>query len=162
MKNEKCLIDAAKFENIIRASGLSVTVQKGFVKVSAAKGINVYVAKQKRVGRVDLSGFRVELPAVADLGDDGKFGSVEQELDFTCPEEEVLETFALVLEHMKTLPERQVVRKSRKGNDSGAVGWSFFDTGTSSSVTSSSPPSSSDSSRPLARTEEQLEKQLEA
>ncbi len=60
MKKGVTYIDAAKFEAVITEMGLTPNAQAGFVKVCGAKGRNVYIARTKRVGRVDLSGFSVE------------------------------------------------------------------------------------------------------
>jgi enamine deaminase RidA (YjgF/YER057c/UK114 family) len=96
-------------------------MQAGFVQVEAKKGRRVYVAKTKRVGRVDLSGFSVtdaEFGTMAHSA--GKFGAVEQELDFRkqegesdqTAEERILNNFTKILEHMKTLGERVSEKKS--------------------------------------------------
>jgi hypothetical protein len=120
-KKDILYIDAAKFEDRITAAGLEPVMQAGFVQVEAKKGRRVYVAKTKRVGRVDLSGFSVtdaEFGTMAHSA--GKFGAVEQELDFRkqegesdqTAEERILNNFTKILEHMKTLGERVSEKKS--------------------------------------------------
>lgn len=123
MKKNVNYVDAQKFENMILESGLAYEVQKGFVKISGAKGRNVYVARTKLVGRVDLSGFEMEDSGVVPHSA-GTFGAVSQEIDFSLPESEILDTFARVLETLRTLPERLIVRKPRASSPSSAVGWS--------------------------------------
>lgn len=108
-------IDAAKIEQIIIASGLPTTVQAAFVKISGASGRNVYCPKQKRVGRIDLSGFEVDASlGVVDLGGES-FGAVKQQMDFSLPEDVILANFTKILEHMKTLPAREVEKKKAPG-----------------------------------------------
>lgn len=126
MKKDITYIDAAKFEGIITAKGLTPVPQAGFVKVSGAKGRTLYVARTKRVGRVDLSGF--EAPAemgTRNLGGES-FGAVTQQLRFDLPEAEVLANFEKVLDHMLTLPAREVEKKSAtpKASAPKAQGWS--------------------------------------
>lgn len=122
----KTMIDASKFEAIILASGLPMTPQKGFVKVSGAKGRNVYVAATKTVGRVDLSGFTVEGEMFVEPHC-GVFGNVHQQLDFEGrPEAEILMDFAWLLEHMKSLPAAEQTRKApakRQAKEGDAKGW---------------------------------------
>lgn len=125
MKPNTTYVDACHFEAIIAQSGLDMTPQKGFVKVSGALGRNVYVAATKRVGRVDISGFLFEGPGVRNLGDGEKFGNVHQQLDFGRSEAEILETFRAVLEHMKSLAPAEKVKRSmapKKGPE--PKGWS--------------------------------------
>lgn len=123
MKKNVTYIDAAKFEAIIQELGISVQVQKGFVKCKGAKGRNVYVPLTKTVGRVDISGFVYDIPGALTL--DPPVGAVYQQLDFSLPEEDILEAFKAVLEHMKTLPDREIIRKARAAREDGAEGWSF-------------------------------------
>lgn len=125
MKKEINYVDAAKFETILKTiEGVSLTVQKGFVKVSGKKGRNVYIALTKTVGRVDLSGFEFDGPGVVALGD-SSFGSVTQQMDFTLPEEDILSAFEAIVSHMASLEERVIVRKARERKESDAEGWSF-------------------------------------
>lgn len=125
MKNGITYVDAAKFEALIVASGLPYSPQKGFVKVSGAKGRNIYVAATKRVGRVDLSGFVMEGETVQ-APHCGEFGNVKQQLRFDLPEDEVLANFAALLEHLKSLPEVPAAeRKPKAGPKTAAAqGWS--------------------------------------
>ena len=124
MKKNVTYVDAAKFETIIRDSGLTFLLQKGFVKVSAAKGRNLYVAATKRVGRVDISGFTVQMDGITDLGD-LSFGNVKQQLDFSRTEDEILATFRDLLAHMATLPAvEKMERKASTPRGPVAQGWS--------------------------------------
>lgn len=125
MKKEITYIDGARFEAILTAKGLVPVPQAGFMKVSGAKGRNLYIAKTKKVGRVDLSGF--EAPAemgIRNLGGE-KFGAVTQQLRFDLPENEVLANFELVLIHMLSLPAREIEKKSTtaKPKTPKATGW---------------------------------------
>ena len=113
MKKGINYVPAADVLSVVQESGLSCLAQKGFVKVSGAKGRNVYIAKTRRVGRVDISGFEYEGDGVRTLDADEAFGSVTQQLDFSRDPEETLATLREVLEHMKTLPEREVKRGTR-------------------------------------------------
>lgn len=125
MKKNVTYVDAAKFETIAKASGLPLTLQAGFVKIAGPKGHNVYVAATKRVGRVDLSGFTMDVPGVNTLGEDEKFGNVLAQMDFSRSEEEILATFAEVLAHMATLaPKEKVSRKASAPKAPVAQGWS--------------------------------------
>jgi hypothetical protein len=125
MKKDITYIDGAKFEAIITARGLTPVPQAGFVKVSGAKGRNLYVARTKRVGRVDLSGFEYTGDGVRNLGGES-FGAVTQQLRFDLPEEQVLANFTAILDHMLTLPAREVEKKAAepKAKAPKAQGWS--------------------------------------
>lgn len=105
-------IDFDKFGQIIRVSGLDHQEQAGFVKVSGERGRNVYVARTKRVGRVDVSGFKAEFPGVTDLGD-MSFGKVEQQLDFNLPEDDILRNFRRLLGVLKAMPAAEPTARTR-------------------------------------------------
>ena len=122
-KKTKTLVDAAKFEELIIASGLEAEAQAAFVKVRGATGRAVYVARSKRVGRVTLSGFTVEHEGVHDLGE-LSYGSVSQELTFAGrTEEQVLSAFADVLETLVSLPAAEPRKRSSSAKDDGTIGW---------------------------------------
>jgi hypothetical protein len=130
MKKNVTYIDAVKFETIIKSSGLPFVLQAGFVKVQGPKGRNLYVAATKRVGRVDISGFTVDATSptafgfITDLGE-LEFGNVKQQMDFSRTEDEILATFELLLNHMKTLdPVEKAQRKASAPKAPVAVGWS--------------------------------------
>lgn len=124
MKKNVTYVDAAKFETILKASGLVFTLQKGFVKVQGPKGRNLYVAATKRVGRVDISGFETDLAGITSLGELA-FGNVKQQLDFSRTEDEILATFTAVLAHMATLPAvEKAQRKPSAPRESNVQGWS--------------------------------------
>lgn len=105
MKKNVTYIDYAKFAAVVAEQGLTELPQAGFVKVQGPKGRQVYIAKTKRVGRVDVSGFEMPegTPSIVNLGGES-FGNVRQQLDFSAPEADVLAAFSLVLGHMKELP----------------------------------------------------------
>lgn len=122
MKKNVTYVDASKFEAIIgEVGGLDVLVQKGFVKISAQKGRNVYVAATREVARVDISGFDFALGTVPLSKPNG---AVTCQLDFSQKEEDILEAFRACLEHMKTLGPREQIRSARSAA-SNATGWSF-------------------------------------
>lgn len=125
MKKQTTYVDGSKIEEIIQALGLPMHPQSGFIKVAGAKGRNVYVARTKAVGRVDLSGFEMPAgtPGIVDLGGEG-FGAVKQQVDFTLTEQEVLGTIARVLEYMASLPAREIARKPGAPKKASAKGWS--------------------------------------
>jgi hypothetical protein len=124
MKTNVTYIDAAKFETLIAASGLPMSGQKGFVKVSGPKGRVVYVASTKRVGRVDISGFEMEGAGYV-TPHCGPFGNVKQQLDFSLGEDEILSNFAALLEHMKSLaPVEKAVRAPATPKADEPKGWS--------------------------------------
>ena len=105
MKKNVTYVDYAKLAAIVADRGLTELPQAGFVKVSGPKGRQVYIAKTKRVGRIDVSGF--EMPegtaGVTNLGGES-FGNVHQQLDFTKPAEEILATFRKTLVALAGLP----------------------------------------------------------
>lgn len=122
MKTNVTYIDAAKFETIILASGLTCTAQKGFIKVAGERGRAVYVASTKRVGRVDISGFEVSYGITPHCG---PFGNVKQQLDFGQTEDEVLSAFTQLLEDLKLQPAvEKVVRKPATPKADEPKGWS--------------------------------------
>ncbi len=125
MKKNITYIDAVKFENIIREKEMPITAQAGFIKVSGAKGRNIYVANTKLVGRVDLSGFKVDMVGVFGL-EGAKFGNVEQQMDFTRSEEQILATFSDLVDHLKTLEPvvKESKAKAEAAKKEAAVGWS--------------------------------------
>lgn len=124
MKKEINYVDAARFEEIIRNANLPYTAQAGFVKVHGPKGRQVYVAKTKNVGRVDISGFEMEGQGYIPFPDHG--GSVKQQLDFSLPEAQVLANFEKLLKHMATLPpvEKKGRAATRATPRPKATGWS--------------------------------------
>lgn len=135
-KQGKIYIDAAKIEAILIAASMSYEPQAGFVKVSGPKGRNLYVAKTKRVARVDVSGFEVDSKefGVTNLGGES-FGAVKQQLNFDQLEGEsvedgekrILGNFQKLCEHMKTLseriPEKKGTAKAGEKKEK-AAGWS--------------------------------------
>lgn len=129
MKTNVTYVDAAKFETILLASGLTCIPQKGFIKVVGPRGRQVYVATTKRVGRVDVSGFTCELPGIRDLDGSEKHGSVAQGLDFSRTEDEILASFSALLTHMQSLsPVEKVARKKPAPKADAPKGWTQIDT----------------------------------
>src|SRR5262249_43252561 len=100
MKKNTTYVNASKFQALIVESELANKPQSAFMKVSGAKGRNVYVPLTKTVGRVDISGFTVEMEGVRTLDEDEKFGAVLQQIDFSRTEEEILSTFSELLAHL--------------------------------------------------------------
>jgi hypothetical protein len=124
MKTNVTYVDSAKFEAIIKNSGLPYNVQS-CVKVIGPKGHNVYVCAGKNVtGRVDISGFEMDGPGYVEPHC-GRFGNVRQQLDFSLSEDAILENFAALLEHMKTLePKAKPERKAPAPKKDAPVGLS--------------------------------------
>lgn len=106
-------------------------VQAGFIKVPGERGRAIYIAKTKRVGRIDVSGFVSPTKGLVNLGD-SKFGAVEQQLNVGLPEEEIMENLENLLDHMLTLEARVTVKETKKAKEASdqAVGWSFQPTQT--------------------------------
>jgi hypothetical protein len=129
MKEKITYVDAAHFEALIRKHVLGMEAQAGFIKVQGPTGYCIYVARTKRVGRVDLSWGKertMEGPGFRRLGGEA-FGNVHQQLDFSLPEAEILANFEKALVAMKGFP--PVERKARAAKAGGpkapaATGWS--------------------------------------
>lgn len=130
MKSHITYVDASLFEAIIAKHGLTMTLQKGFVKVDGPTGRRVYVAATKRVGRVDISGFKMLAPDGSDLPGFvpphmGEAGNVKQQLDCSLGEADILANFELLLTHMESLaPAEKAERKAAAPKEDDAKGWS--------------------------------------
>ena len=90
-----------KFIELAQAQGLTVDEMSGFVKLTGSdKSKRVLIAKKG--GRVDLSGFTVELGAVRQISEtearEKHLGKVRGQLDFEKTDEEVLSAFTAALE----------------------------------------------------------------
>jgi hypothetical protein len=116
MKAEVNYIPFETFQEIIIKSGLPFEELAGFVKVSGQKGRKIYIPRTQRVGRVDISGFEYPGRGVVALDDDDRWGSVTQQLDFSGDQEETLENFVAVLEHMAKLPPVESRTRSPQGS----------------------------------------------
>ncbi len=92
-----------KMLEIIHQSGLETEEKKAWIKVVGPGGARVYVPKQKNVGRVDIAGWSAPEGTSVKLGDRA-FGAVQERLDMSLPEEQVLENFRLVLKCLAALP----------------------------------------------------------
>lgn len=103
MKKNVTYVGCWKLELICAEYGATMLPQSGFIKVAGAKGRQLYIAKTKNVGRVDLSGFLFDGPGVINLGD-ASFGAVKQQLDFSRDEDDILTSFRSILDYMLTLP----------------------------------------------------------
>jgi hypothetical protein len=123
MKKQTTYIDAIHFETLLKDLKFKPLAQAGFVKVAGKKGRNVYIAKTKRVGRIDLSGFEVKMVGIEDLGGEA-FGAVKQQVDFSRTQDEILATTKAVLEHMVTPEARVIERKSPAPKANAPKGWS--------------------------------------
>lgn len=126
-KKNVTYVDACHFQTIMVASGLPYAEQKGWIKISGAKGRNVYVAKTKTVGRVDISGFVSPTEGTRMLDPESEaHGSVAQGLDFSLSQDEILIAFTDLLTHLATLPEAEPVKRTMKKKENAAVGWTLF------------------------------------
>ena len=118
MKNNVTYVAYAKLEGIAKHLGCNLEPQKGFTKVTreGIEGKAVYIGNTKGVGRVDLSGFTVEIEGVVPHSK-APTSKVVQELDFSRSEPEILRTFSAVLKHGLSAESTAVVgkRASRKG-----------------------------------------------
>lgn len=97
-------VEASKFEQILQDHGFTPGVgpgtyhaQTGFVKVEGPEHRALYLPRNRRVGRVDISGFRVKMPGVVDVPDNARAGRVVQRLDMKTTEDRVLRNFETVL-----------------------------------------------------------------
>lgn len=90
-----------------RTGGLTVEDKSGFTKITGkAKGRAVYVAKKG--GRVDLSGFSVEAPAVTQISEEDArakhLGKVRGMLDFNAEDATVLAAYDAALSKLEEVP----------------------------------------------------------
>jgi hypothetical protein len=120
-------IDAQKFQAILEQKSLldRAEPQAGFVKVQSENGHRLYVAKTKRVGRVDLA-FTVEGEGFH--APENKNGSIQLQLDMTLDEEAILANFARALDVMKSLPKVERAKKAEAAKGPAApkaVGWTI-------------------------------------
>ena len=112
MKKNVTYVAPEKVAAIVSASGLRTQDLKGWTRVCGAEGRAVYVPKLKKaVGRVDVSGFTMEGPGFV-APHCGKFGSVEQQLDFSLPEGEILANLARLLDVLRELPAREKAKRA--------------------------------------------------
>lgn len=125
MKKDVTYVDAAKFEAIIsRKEGVTVD-PKSWVKVSGAKGRNVYLPATKTISVVHISGFRMPEGTPGLVAPPKKNGNVTQHIDFHASEADILALFEMVLDHMLTLDPREGIRTGSSSAASSATGWSF-------------------------------------
>jgi hypothetical protein len=101
-------VQSEKLLGIVEEMGLQAEPMAAFYKV-AVGGRAVYIAKSKKVARVDLSGFDIKHPAVTRITEadakELKLGKVRGQINFEKTEERVLEAFRTSLEMMKHLAE---------------------------------------------------------
>lgn len=125
MKAKIQYVPAERIEELLANSGAKYEALAGFVKVHGPLGHNLYIAKTKRVGRCDVSGFIPQTTGINVLDEDLAFGNVGAQVDFTRPEDEVLNTLAELIDEMLALePKAKVSRKSPKAKEGAAKGWS--------------------------------------
>ena len=112
-KSNVLMVAQSKFLSILDTLQVPYLTQSGFIKVSGAKGRNMYIANTKTVGRIDLSGFEVDFGAK--LPHCGVFGNVKQQLDLdpVLREEGILRNFTAALEVMLSLPPVAKVTKAK-------------------------------------------------
>lgn len=102
MRKNVTYISFESFMGIASDLGLAHKENAGFVQISLGNGYHAYVARTKRVGRVDLQ-FLPTGEGYEDLGE-AKFGRIVAQVDFSRPEPEVLEAFARALLFGMKLP----------------------------------------------------------
>jgi hypothetical protein len=97
-------VEIQKLLDIVKESGLKAEEMAAFFKVQAGS-CQVYIAKTKKVSRVDYSGFDFQHPSIIRLSDkeakELKLGRVRAQLDFSKSEDKVLEGFRTSLALMK-------------------------------------------------------------
>lgn len=118
--------------DIVNEMELPIETQSAYHKISVGNRA-VYVAKTKRVSRVDLSGFDIKHPAVKRISENEakelKLGKVRAQLDFSKPDDRVLEAFRSALEmmvHLAEVPETTeetptVAKRGNKAKRRGAI-----------------------------------------
>lgn len=131
MKKNITYVDAALIEAMLRARGVSLLAQAGFVRLDFAEGRRLYVASTKRVGRVDISGVSHEelagVPGVNLLGADEAFGNVKAQLDFNSEltPETILANLENLVTFMTGLPAvEKATRAKSTSTKPVAQGWS--------------------------------------
>jgi hypothetical protein len=97
-------IDIKRFEEIVsNYPQLKMEPMSAFYKIESGDG-RIYVAKTKRVSRVDISGFHFTHPAMnildQDLRKEKRKGRVEAQLNFTKSDDQVLDAFETGLKFM--------------------------------------------------------------
>lgn len=103
-------VDREKILQVIRDNGLSVDEQSAYFKCSYGSGKQkIYVAKTKKVTRVDLGGFGhgIDHPAVKHISPETakelRLGKVRGQLDFEKSEEEILDALVHACRELKEL-----------------------------------------------------------
>jgi hypothetical protein len=124
MKKNVQYVDARLIQVALISAGFTEFIaQKGFVKVPLGpKGRTLYIAKTKEVGRVDISGFEVDLAEykhVRSLGGES-FGNVKQQVNFDKEDsrtpEAIIATIVAVAEKGKSLGDAPVKAKSNSSS----------------------------------------------
>lgn len=94
-----------RFRRQIEQAGLKLDDTLGYFYAVRVGKYAVYLSKRETCGRIDLSGFSIRHPAVKELPEDvlakRKLGRVKAQLDFSRPDQAVLEAFRTALEFMK-------------------------------------------------------------
>ena len=112
MRQNVTYIEASKVEAVVKESGLKTKEQGGFTcVVGSNKAYRVYVARTKKVARVDISGFKSPDGTGCVVPHCGVFGNVKQQLDFSLPEDQVLANLKSLLVYMAALPAPEVKEK---------------------------------------------------
>lgn len=97
MKKNITYIAREKFETIVKKAGLAIRPQAAFGRVDGPNGRRLYIAATKQVGRVDASGWDVDVDGVTKLSKEEakslRLGAVRGQLDFSKPEAEILAAF---------------------------------------------------------------------
>ncbi len=95
MKKNVTYVAFESFESIVADLGLATKENAGFVQVILGNGYHAYVARTKRVGRVDFQ-WTPSCEGIVELGE-ARFGRIVAQLDFGRSEAEILESFARAL-----------------------------------------------------------------
>lgn len=114
-------VQVDKLMEIVRDAGLEVEEQAAFYKIAVGSRA-VYIAKTKKVSRVNLAGFDFSHPAVQKITEkearELKLGTVRAMIDFSKSEERVLEAFRTALgliQHLAGAPANDSTPVAAKG-----------------------------------------------
>jgi hypothetical protein len=104
----------------LKQSGLKYELKKAWVQISAPNGMCVYVAIQKKVRHVHLSGFGRNADGTFWTGAEATKpnGRVQAQLDFSLPDDLVLKHLEMLLLAMPTLAKEETKRVAPMGASS--------------------------------------------
>lgn len=109
MSNERSTsISSDQVDALITESGLPVTSKSAFKMVGHPNGVRLAVAKSKRVSRVFVYHAQPTHPGVIHRDEEYRkemrYGAIQAEIDFTQPEEVVLDAIRACLKAVASAP----------------------------------------------------------